>query len=105
MGIEIGDLIERGKPVICLYKKGKNPGFTLNIHSEKLLMYEYSEDNIKEVLAWAFEDVEQLLKRRFTFFISSEIDSFLYKIAKDKGTSRSEFIRGLIDREMERKSE
>lgn len=101
IGMEIGGLIERGKPVICLYQQGRNPTFVEDFHSPRLLKLEYTKDDVKEVLEWVFEEVEQLLNRRFTFFIPPEIDAYLNKMADADDTSRSEYIRNLISKDME----
>lgn len=100
IGIEIGGLIERGKPVICLYQKGRNPTFVEDFHSPRLIKLEYTKENAREVLEWAFEEVEQMLNRRFTFFIPPEIDTYLNKIADVDDTSRSEYVRNLITKDM-----
>jgi hypothetical protein len=103
IGVEVGALIERSKPVICLYAKGHNPVFTSEFHSSRLIKLEYSIETIEDVLRWGFEEVEGMLNRRFTFFITPEIDAYLGKMSGKKGASRSEYIRELIEKEMRKK--
>lgn len=65
-----------------------------------MIKLEYSLKVIEEALDWGLEEAEQMLNRRFTFFISPEIDTFLDKISKKSGRSRSEYIRELIEEKM-----
>jgi len=102
IGMEVGALLERGKPTICLYLSGRDPVFTSEMHSSRLLKTEYTLDSVKDTLQWGFEEVEQMINRRFTFFISPELDAYLSQVMKKKGISRSDFIRTLIVREMRR---
>lgn len=103
IGTEISALIERGKPVICLYASMRNPSFLNEFHSSRLIKLEYSRDSIKDVLKWGFEEVERMMNRRFTFFVSPEIDTYLEKVSKEKSLPRSEYIRNLILKDMKRR--
>jgi len=97
VGLEIGSFIERGKPALCLYKHGRDVTFVGEYHSSRIIRLEYSNETVKEVLRWGIEEAEQMIHRRFTFFISPQIDSFLDKVTKTTGKSRSEYIRELIE--------
>lgn len=103
IGFEVATILEKGKPVVAIFQKDSDPVFMSPEFSRRMIKVEYTLDNVKEVLGWALEEAEQWLHRRFTFFISSEIDSFLDKVSQDDGISRSEFIRGLIESEMKRR--
>ncbi len=100
IGFETGMILMRGKPVILLYKKAHDPVFINSLHSPRLIKSEYDETNLEEVLDWCLEEIKELQNRRFTFFISPEIENFLDEVADQRGTTRSEFIRGLIENEM-----
>jgi hypothetical protein len=100
IGFEIAHLLERGKPTIILYTKGNNPTLASEYHSQRAIKLEYSVDTLKDDLKWGLEEAEQMLNRRFTFFISPNIDAFLNKIMKQKGLSKSEYIRELIEKNM-----
>lgn len=96
IGLEVGQLIDRGKPTICLHRPKMDPAVVGEEYSKRILKFEYTNANVKEVLKYGFEEAEKMLNRRFTFFISSEIDAYLEKVAQNSGVSRSEFIRDLI---------
>lgn len=97
VGFEIASILSRGKPVIGLYRKGKDPIFLGELHSSRLVKVSYDNDvSVKEALKWALEEVKQMISRRFTFFIPPSIDNFLEELYRKKGVSKSEFIRSLI---------
>lgn len=104
IGFELGLALEKGKPIILLYKDGKNPVFINELYSNRLIKSEYTDKNIEEILKWCLKEAEQLTNRRFTFFISSEIESFLNNMSKQKNVNKSKYIRGLIEREIRKKT-
>lgn len=104
VGYEIGTVISRGKPVILLYKSGNNPVFIDHLSAPRLIKSEYDETSLSSVLDWSFDELEHVINRRFTFFVSPEIDEFLTKTSQSTGDSRSEYIRMLIEREMQKHS-
>ena len=104
IGIEIVSLLERGKPTIVLYTKNNNPSFASEYFHSRMIKSEYSVTDVKQTLKWCFEEAEKMVNRRFTFFITPEIDKFLDKITKTKGLSRSEFIRVLLEEKINKSS-
>ncbi|OGY16566.1 MAG: hypothetical protein A2785_03165 [Candidatus Chisholmbacteria bacterium RIFCSPHIGHO2_01_FULL_49_18] len=103
IGFEVGMALAQGKPVVLLFQQGHDPIFLNTFIANKLIKTEYDERDLQDILRWSVEEVEQLSSRRFTFFISSEIDEYLSQVAKGGSLSRSEYIRGLIEREIEKK--
>ena len=99
-GFEIGMILARNKPVILLYRVDKNPTFIHELYSSKLIKSEYNTDNLYEVLDWCFAELEHSINRRFTFFVSPDIDRFLEQVSKKSEMSRAEYIRLLIEKEM-----
>ncbi len=104
VGFEIASILSRGKPVIGLYHEGKDPVFLGDLHSSRLIKISYIDaKSVKEALSWAIDEVKQMISRRFTFFIPPEIDNFLAELYRENGISKSEFIRSLIEREMNKR--
>lgn len=103
IGFEIGMLIARGKPVILIHREQSDPVFINSSYSPRIIKSEYNNENITEVLDWCIEEALKLSNRRFTFYISPEIEEFLEKITRANGNSKSEYIRDLIEREMSNK--
>ncbi|MBU1322596.1 hypothetical protein KKE48_06005 [Patescibacteria group bacterium] len=102
IGFELGLILSRGKPAILLYEAGKEPVLINQLFSSRLIKSEYSKDNVEEVIDWCLKEAERIVNRRFTFYISPEIDTYLNKMV-DKGlVSRSEYIRNLIKKEMKK---
>jgi len=101
IGFELGLILAKGKPTVLLFQEGKDPTLISQIYSNRLVKSEYTEDNLEEVIAWCLEEVEKISHRRFTFYISPEIDEFLDRVSDKKTISRSKYIRALIEKEME----
>ena len=95
---DLGRLIERSKPIIFLYENETDR--RLLTARDKMVVSQYSQEDLGEVLDWAFSEVKHNLYRRFTFFISPKIDTFLDFIVKKQKISRSEYIRDLIEKNM-----
>lgn len=102
IGFEIHNIIERGKPVIGLYKEGKDPIFTSELHSKRLIKSSYAKGNLRDVLSWAIGEVREIINRRFTFLVPPEINDFLDNSYKLYGVTASDLIRDLVKKEMGR---
>lgn len=96
--------LQMGKPVILLHIKGTDPIFFKGIKSDKLLIYEYELNELREVLKDAFNIVHALIDIRFTFFINSKISQFLDWIATDKKTPRAVYLRHLLETAMKKEN-
>lgn len=100
IGFELGVSLMRGKPVIIIFQKDKEPVLINQAFSGRLVKSEYQTDNLEDTLEWCFEEAEKLSNKRFTFYIDPEIESFLDKVAESGDKSRSEYIRNLIKKEI-----
>ncbi|HEX8923894.1 MAG TPA: hypothetical protein VF828_04125 [Patescibacteria group bacterium] len=91
-------------PVLTMYKKnsplGTLPG--LEKLSDKILVQEYNDQNVEKVLREGINYLKENSETRFTLILPTKIIKYLDKIAK-KGMTRSEYIRKLIEGEMENK--
>ncbi|HAP37346.1 hypothetical protein A2574_03230 [Candidatus Shapirobacteria bacterium RIFOXYD1_FULL_38_32] len=105
IGHEITLASEKGKPVIVLYMKGRDPSFLLGLKSEKVIWVEYNDNNLKEVLTEALVKAKDQSDVRFNFFVSPKILNYLDWIAKKRMTPRSVFLRDLIEKEMKKDKE
>jgi nucleoside 2-deoxyribosyltransferase len=100
IGFELGMIVTRGKPVIVLHKSDQDPVFINNNYSNKIIKSEYEQDNLEEIIDWCLEETDGFSTKRFTFYISQEIDEFLDKISENKDLNKSEYIRKLIEDKM-----
>lgn len=89
--------LQMGKPVILLYYQNSNPVFFKGLKSDKLQIYKYTRDNIKEVLVDALTIAKEAVDIRFTFFITPQINRFFNWIAKNKKIPRAVYLRNLLD--------
>jgi|WetSurMetagenome_2_1015567.scaffolds.fasta_scaffold01745_12 hypothetical protein len=100
VGFEIGNIIAHGKPVIGLYKEGKEPIFTSEPRPKRLIKSSYTADNLKDVLSWGIEEVKEIINRRFTFLVPPDINDFLENSYKVYNLTASDLIRNLVRKEM-----
>ena len=103
VGFEVASIVNRGKPVIALHLKGKDPVFLSPDYADRMIKVEYTLVTVEEVLRWAIDEAKQWLEHRFTMIIPAKIEKYLDEVVKMEGFSRSEYIRKLIEREMEKK--
>src|SRR3989338_1528214 len=99
IGFEIGAIATRSKPIILLYEEGRDPVFINALHYSRLIRSGYTKETLDEALDWCLGELEHTINRRFTFYVSPEIDEYLTEIVEKDDTSRSEYIRGLIERD------
>ena len=101
IGHEITLALDRGKPILALYLPEREPRTLLGIESEKFTLMEYTEETIREILSYWLEEARNFLESRFTMILTSKIKTYLNEIAKS-GTSRSDYIRNLILKDMKK---
>lgn len=96
VGYEIALALHRGKPVLVLYSQGDAPSLIVNNEEEKLVVEKYDEKNIATIISDFVNYVRGGADTRFTFFITSEIGSYLEKMAKKSKVPKSVYLRNLI---------
>ncbi len=105
MGYLISKALEMNKPVIALHKKEYMPVFIKGISDQKLIISEYCEEDIEEVMEKALKKANSLIDVRFNFFVNSKILNYLDWVSQKKMLPRSVFLRNLIEREMKKEKE
>ncbi len=96
-GFMIQKSLEMNKPVIAMYLKDNIPTFLAGIQDEKFQLVEYTENTLDQVIRDAVEKAQSLADKRFNFFISPSLLSYLNKASKEEGVTKSTFIRNLIN--------
>lgn len=102
VGYEISLALSRGKPVLILYSSGNAPTLLAHHRDEKLICEKYTDDTLEDIIKDFLNYVQGANDMRFTFFITSEIASYLEKISRDKKIPKSVYLRRLIEKEMNR---
>jgi hypothetical protein len=105
IGHEVSLALDLGKPTIAIYQKGREPGILQGIDSEKFVLLEYGEDDLKSVLEYGIEEAQQRMDVRFNFFVSPQISNYLDAIAKKKKLPRAVYLRRLIEEDMKNNKE
>jgi hypothetical protein len=105
MGYLVSKALEMNKPVIALHKKEHTPVFINGISDPKLIISEYTEENVEEIMEKALKKASSLIDVRFNFFVNSKILSYLDWVSQKKMLPRSVFLRNLIEHEMKKDKE
>jgi len=105
VGQEIMEAVGDNKQVIVLYQKGMKPHILRGVGSDAIYMYEYTKDNLREVLKDVLDYAKSRSDTRFNFFISPEIGAYLDWIAKNKRIPRAVYLRRLIEEDMRNNKE
>ena len=100
IGHEVSLALDKGKPVLALYQKNREPGVLLGISSEKLILMEYSENDLEKIAKEGLSEANQKMDVRFNFFISPRIGAYLDWISKNQKTPRAVYLRRLIEEDM-----
>jgi hypothetical protein len=105
MGYLISKALEMNKPVIALHDKKHTPIFIKGIDDAKLIISEYSSEDMEEVIKEALKKASGLIDIRFNFFINPKILNYLDWVAQKRMQPRSVFLRNLIEHEMKKDRE
>lgn len=97
VGHEISLGLEKGKVVVVLYEKGHTPVLFYGMNSDKLMLVEYTRDNLEEVLLDAVAFARENTDARFNFFIAPRHIAYLDWVAKTRRIPRSVYLRQLIE--------
>lgn len=100
VGHELTYALDLGKPVIALYKSGRDPFFLRGRVDDKLTILPYTTYDLEQVLINAFDYALAIQDVRFNFFISPQIGRYLDWVAQKKRVPRAVFLRKLIENEM-----
>lgn len=105
VGHELTYALDLGKPVIALYKSGRDPFFLRGRVDDKLTILPYTTYDLEQVLANAFDYALSTQDVRFNFFISPQIGRYLDWVSQKKRIPRAVFLRKLIEQEMQKDNE
>jgi len=103
LGYQVQKSIDFNKPTIVLYEGENLPHFLAGSQDDRFIMKKYTQDNLKKVLEEALEEAKERSDKRFNFFISPKLLSYLEETSKDEGITKSMFIRNLILEHMKAK--
>lgn len=96
MGFLIQKAISMNKPTIVLYLKDNTPVLLIDHIEEKLIVKSYTDENLKEIVQESLEQATEIRDKRFNFFISPDLLTYLNNASKDQGITKSTFIRNLL---------
>ncbi len=96
VGFQVERSLEYNKPTVILYLKDHLPHFFIGSNNDKLLLREYMTSTAKSVVESCIEEAKHLTDKRFNFFISPSLLTYLESASKKLSITKSTFIRNLI---------
>lgn len=96
VGFQIEKSIAYNKPTIVLYYSKHKPHFIAGTQNEKLFIREYNDNNLSSVLEDTIDEARHASDKRFNFFISPSLLTYLEEVSTKAGITKSAFIRQLI---------
>lgn len=103
-GLLIEKSLDMNKPTLVFYYKKNTPVLISGIEDEKLILAEYDDGNIAQVVRDTINKTNQIRDKRFNFFISPTLLEYLERKSKENGITKSTFIRRLILKHMKSNS-
>lgn len=100
VGYEISLALHFGKPVLILYSEGNPPSLLAQYKDEKLICEKYTLNNLTGIIDNFINYVQGESDTKFTFFINSEMASYLHKISLKEKIPKSVYLRKLIEHDM-----
>ncbi|MEK9179049.1 MAG: hypothetical protein AAB893_01120 [Patescibacteria group bacterium] len=96
IGFMIQKSLDNNKPTIVLYFEDNIPHFLHGMSEDKLILAKYTGTDLEEVLKKTLGEATDLREKRFNFFISPALLTYLEGASKKLGITKSTFIRNLI---------
>lgn len=104
VGYEVAMALRIAKPVLVLYSEGDPPSL-LTYHSyDRLHTEKYTLSNVGTIIDDFINYIEGKHDTRFTFFLPEEMNLYLEDAAKKRRLTKSFYLRGLIEKDMEQNS-
>lgn len=101
--IVVGHVLTRalhlGKPLLGLYHEDTTAALLRGLELERFRVAKYSSRDLEEILSFEITELQQMPDQRFTMLLQGDIAEHLNQVALEGG-NKSEYIRGLIRREM-----
>lgn len=104
IGFEIQKALELNTPTLVLYYDDNIPHFLIGADDDKLIVKSYNENNLKDILKAAIDELQEIRDKRFNFFISPRLLTYLEEASKKTGVTKSTFIRNLLNEHMKKSS-
>jgi len=96
MGFQIRKSLELNKPTVLLYFGDNIPHLLIGVKEDKLLVENYSNNNLKQLIKDIFNKVAKMRDKRFNFYVSTDLINYLEDVSRQMSITKSTFIRNLI---------
>ena len=103
-GYLIDKSLEEAKPTIVLYYESNIPHILSVIDNDKLIVKSYNEKNLKKVVQNTLTYAREKRDKRFNFFLSPKLLSYLEDVSNEQGVTKSKILRDLIVEHMRKRA-
>lgn len=103
LGQEIEDAIRLKKPVLALHIPEVSPHILTLGAEELVFIVPYTPSSLKVILKENLEALARGEMRRFTMLLPADLTEYLDRLQSTKNITRSEYIRRLIKKDMEKR--
>lgn len=109
LGFEVGFALDKNIPAIVVYndETGNNSLFPLMSvkPGSKLIIKGYKTAELEQIIKNAVLEIENYIDNRFTMSLSPQISEFLNWVADKMKTTRSDYVRSLIESALKKNTE
>ena len=102
IGYMIQKALDFNKPIIILYLKDNVPHFLSGIEEDRFIIQSYNLHNITKIIKNTLKKAGERKDKRFNFFVSPKILTFLEKQSSSQGMTKTAYVRGLIIESMKK---
>lgn len=102
VGHELSVALDKGLPVLALYREDRDPIFLRGTKNDKLQVVSYNATNLEAVLSAGIDYASEQMDSRFNFFVSPKIVNYLDWVSKKRRLPRAVYLRKLIEKDMEK---
>ncbi len=100
VGYEIAMALRLAKPVLVLYSNGDPPSLLTHHTYDRLQTEKYTAHSLGSIIDDFILYIEGKHDTRFTFFLPEELNAYLEIAAKKSKTTKSMYLRRLIEKDM-----
>ncbi|KKR33828.1 MAG: hypothetical protein UT63_C0011G0010 [Candidatus Gottesmanbacteria bacterium GW2011_GWC2_39_8] len=96
IGFMIDKSLELNKPTIALFLEEHDPHFLEGIEEDKLIIRSYTDTSLPKIIKESLNIARNKKDKRFNFFVTPNLLTYLEKESKKRNITKSTFIRNLI---------
>jgi hypothetical protein len=102
IGFEVSTAVEKKKPIVALYKEGKESVYFSGIKNDKMFLSDYRDFDLEEVLREGLQYASSQTETRYNLYLSSKHLNHLDRASDQTRVTKASYIRQLIEHDIKR---